>query len=242
MLEPTTMAASGLNQYEFGSAVEAAGALAQAIAQHLQAAIAARGRASLVVSGGRSPVPLFEALRRCPLAWDRVWVTLADERWVEPTSSASNEKLLRDHLLLGAAAAAHFVGLKSAHVQPGQALDDRSVALDALPRPYDVVVLGMGDDGHIASLFPEAEGLVAALDPQGSARLAAIVPPAAPHPRISQTLAALLDARQIFLLLAGAEKRARFAEALAGAAPTDLPIAAVLGQSRVPVAVYWSAP
>jgi len=231
---------SRLCQHHFSDSTQAVQALASAIAQHLNDAIAARGEASLIVPGGRSPIPLFAALRQQPVDWPHVWITLTDERWVDTASPDSNERLLREHLLIDAASAAHFIPLKSAQASAALALGDRSGALHQLPWPIDVVMLGMGDDGHIASLFPNAEGLAAALNPNGRAKLVAMQPPNAPHPRISQSLSSLLDARQIFLLLHGADKRMRIAEALDGTAPLQLPIAAVIGQHQVPVDIYWS--
>jgi 6-phosphogluconolactonase len=231
---------SRLLQHEFSDSTSAAQALASAIAQHLNRAIAARGKASLIVPGGRSPIPLFAALREQPVDWKCVWITLTDERWVDVESPDSNEHLLHEHLLVDAASAAHFIPLKSAQASAALALDDRTRQLQKMPRPVDVVMLGMGDDGHIASLFPNAEGLAAALNSNGPAQLVAMQPPNAPHSRISHSLSSLLDARQIALLLHGEKKRACFDEALAGASPLLLPIAAVLAQMRVPVDVYWS--
>src|SRR5882757_7167011 len=109
MPERATGAAPQLRQHHFDIAATAAEALALAIARQLNQAIATRGVASLLVSGGRSPIPLFAALREQPVDWQRVWLTLADERWVDPAAPDSNERLLREHLLIGAAAAARFV-------------------------------------------------------------------------------------------------------------------------------------
>lgn len=217
----------------------ATAALAEAIVARLGTAIAERGTASLVVSGGKSPIRLFERLRVAPLPWSQVWVTLADERWVAPGHPDSNEGLLRTHLLRDGAAAARFVPLITAHATPAEALADRTAALAAIPRPFDVVVLGMGEDGHTASLFPGAAGLEAAMAPDGRAVLAAIDPPAyAPHPRITLTLAALLDARVLMLPIAGAAKRRVYEQARAMPAPLRWPVSAVLAQVETPVEVW----
>lgn len=231
---------TSLAEHRHDSAAAATAALADAITDRLRTALTARGAASLVVSGGKSPVPLFARLRTIPLDWSRVWITLADERWVTPTSPDSNERLLREHLLRDAAADTRFVPLKSAFDTAAAGLSAAAAALAAMPRPFDVVVLGMGEDGHTASLFPGAEGLAAALALDGTARLAAITPPAAAHPRITLTLAALLDARCLMLALSGAAKRAVYEQARAAPDALRWPVSAVLAQTRVPVEVWLS--
>lgn len=227
-----------VQERQFSSPSEATATLTDAVSASLAAALAARERASLVVSGGRSPIGFFHCLRDADLDWSRVWITLADERWVPDEHPDSNAALVRQHLLQGPAAAAHFVPLWNGAAAPAAAIAERTAALAQLPQPFDIVVLGMGEDGHTASLFPGAPGLAAALDPAGAALLAAIDPPAAPHPRLSLTLRALLGCRHIHLPLAGASKRAVYARALAQRDPLQLPISAVLCQSDVPVTVY----
>lgn len=227
-----------VHERECASAEAAAQALTEAVAADLDTALRERPRASLVVSGGRSPIAFFERLRGAALDWSRVVITLADERWVPPEHPDSNARLVAGHLLQGAAAAARFVPLWNGAPTPADAIAERSIALAALPQPFDALVLGMGEDGHTASLFPGAPGLPAALDPGADALLAAIDPPAAPHPRLSLTLAALLDSRRIHLPIGGAAKRAVYRRAIAECEPLHLPVAAVLCQTTVPVTVY----
>lgn len=216
-------------------------ALARNVAAHVAGivgeALKERRRATLAVSGGRSPIAMFRALGRMPLAWDQVSITLVDERWVPADAPDSNERLVREHLLAGPAAAARFVGLKADAPTPALAIARQTAALDAL-LPFDVVILGMGDDGHTASLFPGAAGLAAALDTTRPALLAAIEPPAAPHARLSLTLRGVLASRHIVLPIAGPQKRAVYQRAAHGASPLELPIAAVLRQHAVPVEVF----
>lgn len=231
----------GLTEHRFTSAEAATEALAAAIIERLRAALAERGAASLVVSGGKSPVPLFARLRIADLDWSKVWITLADERWVDPSSPDSNQHLLREHLLRDAAAAARFVPLKSPFAQVTDGLAASTAALAAVPRPFDVVVLGMGEDGHTASLFPGAEGLAAALALDNPAPLAAITPLTAPHPRITLTLAALLDARCLMLPLSGAAKLAVYQQARGTPDTQQWPISVVLSQLQTPVEVWLSA-
>jgi 6-phosphogluconolactonase len=229
-------------------------ALAQDIAQRLTAAVAARGVALLAVSGGKSPVALFEALAAHPLLaklWPQVTVLLVDERCVPFAHPDSNARMVREHLLQGAAAAAHWVPLVDgdwAPLAPGQAMSDAQqlqelaeTRLAALPWPLDVVVLGMGLDSHTASLFPGAPGLDAALTTP--ARCAWVMPDAernqAHHPRITLSLTSLLAARHLCLPLSGAAKHRVYAKALAGATP-ERPISLLLCQTHNPVAVWLS--
>lgn len=215
-------------------------ALADSIAADLHHAVETRGQASLVVSGGHTPVPLFKELSLEPVPWPSVWVTLADERWVPPDSPDSNEALVRQSLLTGPAAHAHFVGLKNASQTPGQGEAGCSESLKPVPRPFDVVILGMGDDGHTASLFPKAPQLTDAIDPDGRATCMAIDPVTASHPRMTLTLAALLDSRRIILHIVGDNKWQVYKKACAPGPVSEFPIRSVLQQTKVPVDVYWS--
>ncbi|MDP9013251.1 MAG: 6-phosphogluconolactonase [Pseudomonadota bacterium] len=214
--------------------------LSQRIAAELSAAIAARGRASLVVSGGRSPVKLFEYLRVEALQWSRVEVALADERWVDSADPDSNERLVRDVLLVDRAAAAHFRGLKSPAATPDLGAASAWQTFADVPRPFDVVVLGMGDDGHTASLFPGSPNLGAALDESAAPGCVGMRAPTAPHARLSLNLAALLDSRRIVILLAGEAKWRTYVAASQPGAAELMPVRAVLRQQRTPVDVLWS--
>ncbi|EKS7794625.1 6-phosphogluconolactonase [Edwardsiella piscicida] len=226
---------------EFGSADALNTQLAQAIAERLRQGIAARGQASLVVSGGRTPLGLFAVLREQTLDWSRVWVTLADERWVGADDEASNETLVRANLLQGPAAAAHFIGLKNDAAAPFDGAKAAEAALAAIARPFDALILGMGDDGHTASLFPGAENLFPALAMDSGRVCMGMTPLTAPLDRITLTLPALLDSRHIYLHLVGNAKRRVYEQAAGGAEVNEMPIRAVLQQSMTPVDVYWTA-
>jgi 6-phosphogluconolactonase len=215
-------------------------ALANQIAASLKAAIAARGLASLVVSGGRSPIKLFEALRVQELDWSRVCIALADERWVDPSDPASNEKLVRDVLLQESAAAARFLGLKNGAPTPDIGAVSAWETFARIPRPFDTVVLGMGDDGHTASLFPGSPNLPSALNPAAAAGCVGMRAPVAPQPRLSLNLSALLDARRIVILITGDAKWRTYLAAGAEGPVQDMPLRAVLRQTRTPVEVVWS--
>jgi 6-phosphogluconolactonase len=214
--------------------------LATRISGSLIAAIGARGLASLVVSGGRSPVRLFEILRTQPLDWGRVCVALADERWVSPEDPASNERLVRDVLLKDQAASARFLGLKNGAPTPDLGAVSAWETFARVPRPFDEVILGMGDDGHTASLFPGSPNLTRALNPAAAAGCVGMWAPVAPQARLSLNLTALLDSRRIVVLITGETKWRTFAAACAPGPMEEMPIRAVLRQSRTPVDVLWS--
>jgi 6-phosphogluconolactonase len=224
----------------FADLAELSHALAGKIVSALQRAIAARGIASLVVSGGKSPVRLFEILRGQELDWSCVCIALADERWVEPSSPDSNEHLVRSVLLRERAGAARFTGLKNAAPTPDIGAVSAWETFARVPRPFDAVVLGMGDDGHTASLFPGSPNLPNALNPAASAGCVGMWAPAAPQARLSLNLSALLDSRRIYVLLNGAAKWQTYARAAAEGPIAEMPIRAVLRQGHTPVEVLWA--
>lgn len=220
-------------------------AIAAHIADALRAAIAARGQASLAVSGGKSPIPMFETLREQDLDWSKVTVVLVDERIVPRDHEASNTALVARHLLQGKAAAARFV-LFFRELAPqfnASVLDalvsDATERIAALPWPLDLAVLGMGEDAHTASLFPGAPGYARAI--ATDARLAWVVPEQAPvpapHARLTFTLHALLQARELMLCIAGESKLAVYGKA-ALARDEALPVSIVLHQDTTPVSVW----
>lgn len=230
---------SHLGQWLFEDAEQTAQALARQVAQQLRLALAARGLATLVVSGGRTPVRFLELVARTDLDWSKVTITLADDRWVADDHPDSNADLVRRHLLNGLASKARFVPLVNAVVSPEQHLPTAERHLAGLTRPFDVVVLGMGEDGHTASLFPAAAGTDAAMDLRSPQQLALITPGQAAHRRITMTLRTLLDARSVALLIQGESKRAVVEVASIGLAQ-DYPIAAILQQHTVPVDIFYS--
>src|SRR5580700_10028896 len=217
---------------KFADSDSLSSALSRQLAANLSTAIAARGLASLVVSGGKSPIKLFELLRSESLDWSRVCIALADERWVEPSDPESNERLVRDVLLKESAAAARFIGLKNAAPTPDLGAVSAWETFARVPRPFDAVVLGMGDDGHTASLFPGSPNLPRALNAAAVAGCVGMWAPAAPRPRLSLNLSALLDSRRVVLLLSGAGKWRTFLAASAPGPVEDMPVRAVLRQTR----------
>jgi 6-phosphogluconolactonase len=215
-------------------------ALAERVAEALRAAIGERGHALLAVSGGSTPKAFFDVLSQQTLDWARVQVTLVDERWVAETDPRSNARLVKSSLLQHAASAATFVPLYCAAPTPEDGLAATRERIAALSLPFDAVVLGMGDDGHTASFFPGGDHLIEALDLHGQARVLPMRAPGAGEPRITLTLAALLQTRSLFLLVSGESKRQLLADARLGLGEArHYPVRAVLTQPCVPVSVYW---
>ncbi|MGQ0530520.1 MAG: 6-phosphogluconolactonase [Panacagrimonas sp.] len=229
-----------VDEVRFPSSAAAARALAQALAEDLRRGIARRRSASLVLSGGREFIALFKALRKQELDWSKVWITLADERWVAPESEESHEHRVREHLLTGAAAAARFVPLRTADPNPIAAVSEISERLQAMPRPFDAVVLGMGSDGHTAALFPGMPALDAMLNPRWMLQVATATAPTLPRERVTLTLRSLIDTQRIYVLVSGRSKLSVYEAARDGATP--FPVGAILRQKFVPVSALLIAP
>lgn len=227
----------------FRNAADIYRVLAGEIAEHLTQAALRDGRASVVVAGGTTPGDLYDNLKTRDVPWKDVTITLSDERWIDPGSERSNENLARRRLLTGGASAAVLVPFKTVHAHAHEAEAAVHDAVAAMKRPFDVVVLGMGVDGHTASLIPGAEGLQRALDRGDPALVRAVNPPdlTAMGERMTLTLRGILDARWIVLLIRGEAKLAAYKRALAGRDVMAAPVRAVLHQGDVPVSVFWAA-
>ncbi len=215
-------------------------ALAEAAAAAVQAALAAaiteRGAAVLVATGGRSPAPIYDLLAQAPLDWDKVTVTLSDDRFVPPTSPDSNERLVRERLLVGPAASAHFTPLSFDVANVKEAALRAEPEVKALA-PYDVMLLGMGEDGHVASLIPGSSVMDEAMNLAGD-RFCLGVPAGVGSPplaRVTMTMPALLQARLTVILISGEAKR-EIIENGGG-----LPVHLLLEQAKAPVRVLWTS-
>lgn len=219
----------------FANPAHLAQAAAAAVQAALSAAIAERGAAVLVATGGRSPAPVYDLLAQAPIDWGSVTVTLSDDRFVAPTSPDSNERLVRDRLLVAKAASARFTPLSF------DVANVREAALRAEPEvkalaPYDVMLLGMGEDGHVASLIPGSPVMDEGMNPAGE-RFCLGVPAGVGSPpvaRVTMTMPALLQARLILVLISGETKR-EIIESGGG-----LPVHALLEQAKAPVRVLWT--
>ncbi|MDI2591557.1 6-phosphogluconolactonase [Pseudomonas sp. N3-W] len=225
----------GVSAHAFKNPVLLADGLALKVAEQLRAAIEARGTAVLVVSGGRSPVAFFQNLAKQALDWSKVVVTLADERWVPVEHADSNAGLLKRYLLQGPAARAKFLSLYSATANLEEAAQNADRLLAELP-PIDVLILGMGDDGHTASLFPDSPNLADALKLDGSRRCWPMLAPTVPHQRLSMSRALLASATHKVLSISGQSKLTTLNAALAGDDVAAMPIRAFLQPT---LEIYW---
>jgi 6-phosphogluconolactonase len=211
----------------------------------LSAAIEARKTASLLVSGGGTPKPLYQQLSCALLDWQKVNVALVDERWVDADQSGSNETFISNNLLINNAATANYIGMKGPEASAILGQSTCEQRYQQLAAPFDLTLLGMGHDGHTASLFPQAQGLEAALDAKNKNICVAIN--ANPSgvtgeltERMSLSLAGLLQSRELHLLITGDDKLAVYKRALISSDVTLTPISALLQQHKVPVKVFWA--
>jgi 6-phosphogluconolactonase len=212
--------------------------MAHRVAQDLTEAIAAKGRASLLLSGGNTPRPFLARLARENVDWSNVDVGLVDERWVAPDSGKSNENLVRSELLANGAQAATFYGMYREGMSAEEASGTVAEAYREALYPFDVVVLGMGGDGHTASLFPHRPELKHLLnDPVicGAAEA-----PVEPSQRMSLSLYAIASAAHCYLHIEGGEKLAVYEAVLDGDDVEAMPIRAVLKHPDIALEVYYT--
>lgn len=212
--------------------------LATDVARSLQRRLDAQGETSLIVSGGRTPAPFLRELGDQPLDWPRVHVSLSDERCVADSDPASNLRMVRESFAGRPAAAARLYEFDAT---APDVIERWSSAVAAMPKPFAAVILGMGDDGHIASLFPHMPGLAAALATSGNADVPLVVPglaPAEPKARLSLTLATLLETDLFALHVTGASKLATLQRASQPGSALEMPVRALLEQRRVKLEIY----
>lgn len=210
----------------------------------LRQAIETQQSATLLLSGGGTPAPLYQALSEADLDWSAIKVALVDERWVAPGHKASNETFAKQALCCNKAAAVDFIGMKNGAVNPQQGLAETAARYEQMAPPFTLTILGMGPDGHTASLFPNADGLAQALDTSNPEILSAIrAKPSAVTgeyiERMTLSLKGILDSELIVLIITGEEKLAVYREALVSKDIASAPIAAVLQQDAA-IKVFWA--
>ena len=211
--------------------------LGDRIERILKNAIEARGAASLVVSGGSTPKPLFQYLSKKELDWSKVLITLADERCVPFESEQSNTRLVHEHLMQNKAADAIFVDLHTDNVslEESEMLADKTMS--EMPS-FDCLILGMGSDGHTASIFPEALRRDEALDTELGSQALLVDPVTVDPMRITMTAKRILDAELIVLHISGDEKAKLLTEVVDAPDAAKWPISFFLTQRQTPIAIY----
>jgi 6-phosphogluconolactonase len=233
-----------LHERLFDDGEQLAQALAKQVAADLRGALARHGEACIALSGGNTPKRFFDALSTQTLDWARVTVLPVDERWLPPEHPRSNERLLREHLFKNNAAVARLLPMYRPTPTPEMALMPVLTKIANEGLPLDVVVLGMGDDGHVASLFPDLGYDNPALreiglQPRGRAPVMSVRTSAMPEPRMTLTLSAIFTAPAIYLHIEGESKRAVLEGAQRDPRST-LPIRSVLSGAPVAPTLYWS--
>jgi 6-phosphogluconolactonase len=223
--------------HAFSSGEALARNLANDVAAALERRLAAQGVAGLVVSGGRTPTAFLRELASRELDWPKVFVTLADERCVAADDPASNLRLVREAFADAPASVAALVRIDATDSMAASRWSD---ALAQIPRPFAAVILGMGDDGHFASLFPGMPGLAAALDLSNEANVVEGVAPVEPKVRLSLTLPTLLDTDLLVLHITGDSKLATLQRATCPGSAIEMPVRALLEQRRVSLEIYHS--
>ncbi len=230
-----------MNISHYTNRAEQAAALAMLVADQLHTGIEQHQTARLAVPGGTTPAPFLQALGQISLDWSKVRVTLTDERQVPMDNARSNALLLRENLL-NTVQGIHFLPLfDPAHAQNDMRMIAQSLQDELLP--LDVCVLGMGTDGHFASLFPAADQLEAGLDPTNPLPVLVVTADNIPEARISLSLSALLSARHIHLLITGAEKLQVLEQAAAhlqAGAPRQWPVEALLQQANERLTIHYT--
>lgn len=211
----------------------------------LTRAVSENSSATMLVSGGSTPLPLYQQLSNVDLPWAHIDVALVDERWVDRDHPGSNESFIKNSLLCNKAKKAAFTPMKTAAdtAEQGRVLCEESYR--KLSTPFDLTVLGMGADGHTASLFPYSQGLEVALDKNNENLCAAIRANQSEvtgllTERMSLTVSGLMKSRQLHLLITGEEKLAIYRQALGHSQEKLMPISAILHQYDIPVVVYWA--
>lgn len=225
-------------EHIFETREAASAAAASHIAKLLSNRLNGVGQASLVVSGGSTPGQCFAELSEIALDWDGVHVLVSDERWVPTDHVESNARLVREKLLVNFAKRASQLPFYA----PDMDIDERCKALNeeirTLPFPFACALLGMGEDGHFASLFPDAENLAEGLDVENPNLVQPVTTAASEHQRVTLTLSALSRSDEVILLIFGDNKHAVYEQARKKG--SDLPVARLLKQKRTPVSVYWA--
>jgi 6-phosphogluconolactonase len=223
-----------IQRHYYNSLKDLAADFADFSAAVLRQSLEKNQKISVVVPGGNTPRYYLPALGRQSLRWQDVTITLSDERWVDINAESSNERLVKENFISHMPETACFVGLKTPHDNPAQAVETIHQRLAQLPRPFSLTVLGLGEDGHIASLFP---GMNPELDATPQMCLA-VGQPIAPSLRISLTMNALTHSQTIILVVTGSAKRQLLDRLIDGPPDLSVPFVRLWQQSKCPIIIF----
>lgn len=226
--------------HNFANAAELARNLADKVAASLSTAIAKKGTAEIAVSGGSTPKAFFQELSTRDLDWTKVTITLVDERFVPADNPRSNHLLVISNLLQNKAKAAKFQPLYQSAATVEEAAKLSTAATAPIGNPFDVVILGMGGDGHTASFFPGGSNLAVALDPKTPRGIITMDADGAGEPRLTFTFSSLQDAGLLVLHIEGDGKKDVLAKAEGAGDEAEMPIRAILRRAATPVDIYWA--
>jgi 6-phosphogluconolactonase len=226
--------------HAFTSGAELAAGLADKVAEALSTTIAARGSASIAVSGGSTPKAFFQELSSRVLDWDKVTITLVDERFVPPDNPRSNHLLVNANLLKDKAAAAQFLPLYQRAADAKKSAVIATSETRGIDDPFDIAIVGMGGDGHTASFFPGGNNLKLALDANTPRGIITMEADGAGEPRLTFTFSSLQDARLLVLHIEGESKKEVLAKAEQPGDEMEMPIRAFLRRAASPLQIYWA--
>ena len=212
----------------YATRAEQAEHLADQVAGNLKDAIESRGMAVLVVAGGSTPKQFLNSLSNREIDWSRVVVIPSDERWVSVDHPRSNDRFIRENLIINRAACASVLSLYVEGKEPKAALEELENRLSEPGVSPTVCVLGMGEDAHFASLFPGANNLIVGLDPESSSNVIDIQAPGAEEQRVSLTLALILKSENIYLLISGKTKLAALERTRLSDSALQTPVKAIM--------------
>ncbi|WP_455478905.1 6-phosphogluconolactonase [Bartonella sp. B10] len=229
-----------IDRLNFETPTTLALALADRVAAELSISVLERKQAILAVSGGKTPELFFHYLSKADIDWKNIIITLVDECFVPVNHEHSNEHIVRRYLLQNFAAKARFVGLYHKAITVELSAFSAANRINTLPKPFDVVVLGMGIDGHTASFFPDADRLKQAIDIQTQALVLPIHSKSVLEPRLTLTLPVIIQSRSIILHFEGFRKRDFFEEVCQDGSEIEMPVRAVLRHAHSLVQIYWS--
>ncbi|WP_455475905.1 6-phosphogluconolactonase [Bartonella sp. B17] len=229
-----------IDRLNFETPTALALALADRVAAELSVSVLEHKRAVLAVSGGKTSELFFHYLSKADIDWKNIIITLVDERFVPVDHERSNEYVVRRYLLQNFAAKARFVGLYHKAITAELAAFSAANRISTLPRPFDVIVLGMDIDGRTASFFPNSDRLKQALDLQTQALVLPIYAKSALEPRLTLTLPVIVQSRFIVLHFEGFQKRDCFEVVCQDGAEMAMPVRAVLRNAHHLVQIYWS--